>query len=159
MKTITSIIVLLFIQFTFSQRMYEPDSAKAISYIKDKLVKLKKQDVAQTIFLFDSSGKIILIWEKEKKYKALKSLYKGGEIPKFRVSRLSKKNKSDIAVIFSNPDLINLLKDSNCDTNVYNITKISIGISNTKYFSNFSSNCKQVEELEPIIALYYSLLR
>ena len=159
MKTTTFLIILFFVQATFSQSRYEKDSIRAYAAIKDKIEQLDKDDLTKSMLIYDSSGKLVFIWKKGKRYRAIGAYYRGGDSGKFKSYRLTKKNKCDINQIFTNPEMINEVSNSDCDTQVYSFTKISVDINNMEFNGSFFSNCPLNESLRPLKSLYYNLFR
>lgn len=159
MKATIFLTVLFFVQVTFSQSRYEKDSIQAYSVIKDKIEQLDKEGISKSILVYDSSGKMLLIWKKQKRYHAIGTYYRGEESGNFKSYRLTKKNKCDINQIIAKPEMINEVSNSDCDTEVYSFTRISVDINNTEFSGSFFSNCPQKESLKPLKSLYFNLFR
>ncbi|WP_282160874.1 hypothetical protein [Ulvibacterium marinum] len=159
MKTTTFLIILFFVQVSFSQSRYEKDSVQAYAVIMDKIERLDKEGVSKSILVYDSSGKLLLIWKKHKRYRAIGAYYRGKEAGKFKSYRLTKKNKRDINHIIAKPEILNEVSNLDCDKEAYSFTKISVDINNSEFSGSFFSNCPQNESLKPVKSLYYDLFR
>ncbi|WP_420602830.1 hypothetical protein [Flagellimonas sp.] len=159
MKVTTFLIILCFIQVSFSQNRYEKDSIQAYGVIMDKIEHLNKEDVSKPILIYDSSGKLLLIWKKHKKYHAIGAYYRGEEIGEFKSFRLTKTNKRDIDQIMTRPSILNEVSNSDCYRKAYSVTKISVDIYNSGFNGSLFSNCPQKESLRPVKSLYNNLFR
>jgi len=159
MKTTTLLIILLFVQVSFSQSRFEKDSIQAYTIIKDNIEELEQKGIYKSIFIYDSSGRLVLIWKDHKKYRAIRASYREKQTKMFKPYRLSRKNKSDLNEVLANPEMLNQTSNVDCDRDVYSFTKISIDINKKEFNGSFLTNCPQNKSLRPLKSLYYSLFR
>lgn len=157
MKNYILFLLLIVCLNIYSQNRYETDSIKAYSLIKNEVAFLKEKGLITTnlISLFDDTGKIIIAWKEEEKYKAIKIYYKGPECNKSKKQRLSKLDKKNIESILKTPQILSKISNSTCDERAHSFNKIYVSTEN--HYNSFFSHCQQNKEVAPLISLYFSL--
>lgn len=157
MKNYILYFILIMCSNIYSQKRYTTDSIKAYTLIKEQKNILENKGIvkANIISMFDDTGKIIIIWKKEKRYKALSVYYKGKKINKIRNQKLTCFDKKNIDFILKNPQFLSKTSDLVYNKKVHSFNKIYINIGNQ--FNSFFSNCLQNYEIKPLLSLYFSL--
>lgn len=153
----TSIIFLTSILNSYCQDRHHNDSIKASLLINKELNSLKSNGITKDniISFYDDTGRIVIAWKVNEKYKAIKMYYKGNKCDKAKKQRLSKTDKQNLSMIFKKPHILSKISNSICDERVHSFNKVHIRIDG--YENSFLSHCKQDNELEPLVSLYFSL--
>jgi len=133
------------------------DRIVATNLIYQNIISLQEGGVSKDdiISFYDDVGKIVIICRKNKKFKAIKMHYKEKKCDKAKRQKLSKLDKQNLSIIFTKPDILSKISNSNCDQSVHSF--------NTVYFktgtfrNTFFSHCEQNDEVKPLVSLYFSL--
>lgn len=157
-KIILSFVMLiLLITNVYSQDRYQEDSIKANRLINIEVASLNKKGISgnDVLSFYDDSGKIVIAWRADEKVRAIKMYYKGNKCDKAKKQRLSKTDKDNLNTVFSTPNLIERISDSNCDERVNSFNRVNFKIGEFKNY--LLSHCEQNDEVKPLVSLYYSL--
>lgn len=158
MRLLVVLGTVLFLNFTYSQNI-NLDSTEVFSIFQNKMRSLQDKGVKQSILIFNSSGKIVLVWKKNNRFKAIKSFYKGNKMKKIKSHSLKKVDFKNISHILQNPSIINKLYALNCNDDAYTYSKIWVMLNFENTYHSFYSKCEQSDELGPLIALYFSIFK
>ncbi|WP_394748224.1 hypothetical protein [Spongiimicrobium salis] len=159
-----NVFILAITFFTFcknySQSNINNDSILGFNYIYKDSIRLAQKNINSSIYLFDDSGRMLVIWRERRKYRAKRVHYKLSPL-KSKGKRIGKFQKLNAKRLLETPPLVQVVNDKFCsaESDYFNKVYIYIYNKNQSIRHSFFSHCVDEEILRKaeILNIYYCL--
>ncbi|CAM1360319.1 exported hypothetical protein [Tenacibaculum litopenaei] len=135
------------------------DSIIGEKFLKKELSSLNMKVLNNIITYYDNSGKVLIIWKDDHRYKVLKTNYKTELNSDKQISLLSKKKSIKVDRLIDKIEQVSISK-SDCIKNAHSFIKVffSVKSASIDISNSFYTHCVQSNKIaKSLIDIYFEL--